>query len=384
MVERKRLPRAARSPRLAGLNVFRITVTVPMLIGLFLVGAGPLPAGSAGAAGSATGNGATSYQLLRIDPCLTDPAMTCDSTLAGGHVPHLVYVPLHPPAQPKLAVFFPGTGARPSYYTPVAETLAARGWFVIDLRYTTTVATEDACPNSGEKTDPECYRQFRSESIFGQNVADPTGHAYNYVGTSVDKVNSVMNRLLKLVGYLRAHPTLGGTGWTQFLAVRNGTCSSYNTTYGACNLDWSRLALGGHSQGAGVALYLAKFYKVARVAMLSGPEDAYVLPTRTVAAPWIAEGRFATPVGDIYGFTQVNDPFYQRQTAAWAALGLPGPLAHYTSNHPLVGGHRIVTSIAPACPLLGAVLAAHSATSVVGCVDLPAYAAVWSAMFGPP
>ncbi|MGH2389294.1 MAG: BPSS1187 family protein, partial [Chloroflexota bacterium] len=305
-------------------------------------------------------------------------------TKKGGHVPHLVYVPLHPPAHPRLAVFFPGTDARPSYYTPLVEALAQQGWFVIDLRYTTSVATENACPNAGYKTNPECYRQFRAESVFGENVPDPTGHAYNYVGTQVDKVNSVMNRLLKLVGYLSAHPSLAGAGWSRFLAMRDGKCSSYNATYGACNLDWSRLALGGHSQGAGVALYLSKFYKVARVAMLSGPEDAYVFPGRTVAAPWINQGRFATPVDADYGFTHVNDPFYQRQTAAWAALGLPGAVMHYAPNQPMKTSHRIVTSIAPACPLLGAILAAHSATSVVGCVDLPGYATVWNTMFGAP
>jgi len=371
---RRRMP-AVRMPHLSRPIVCRSMMAVVALAGLYLVGSGPAPTMSA--AGSAA-----SYRLLRIDPCLTDPAMACDNTKKGGHVPHLVYVPLHPPAHPQLAVFFPGTGARPSYYTPVAETLAQRGWFVIDLRYTTTVATENACPNVDAKTDPECYRRFRAESVFGENVQDPTGHAYNYMATRVDKVNSVMNRLLKLVGYLSAHPALGGAGWTQFLAVHNGACSSYNTVYGACDLEWSRLALGGHSQGAGVALYLAKFYKVARVAMLSGPEDAYVLPNGTVAASWIAEGRFATPVDDIYGFTQVNDPFYQRQTAAWAALGLPGPVTPYAPNQPLGVGHRIVTSITPACPQLGGALAAHSATSVIGCVDLPGYAAVWSAMFG--
>ena len=359
-------------------------MTAIVLVCLSLLVADPATATSAGTAASAADSAAAPYRLLRIDPCLTDPAVTCDGTKKGGHVPHLVYVPLHPPAHPQLAVFFPGTGARPTYYTPVAETLAQRGWFVIDLRYTTSVTTEDACPSADEKTDPERYRRFRSESVFGENVQDPTGHAYNYAGTSVDKVNSVMNRLLKLVGYLSAHPTLGGAGWGQFLAMHNGTCSSYNTTYGACNPDWSRMALSGHSQGAGVALYLAKFYKVARVAMLSGPEDAYVLPDRTVAASWIAEGRFATSVDNIYGFTHVNDPFYQRQTAAWAALGLPGAVTHYAPNQPLGISHRIVTSITPACPLLGTVLAAHSATSVIGCVDLPGYAAVWNTMFGAP
>ena len=352
------------------------------MVGLLLTASSPATAAlSSRLAG--TSRNAVAYRALRIDPCETDPAITCDSTARGVHVPHLVYVPVHAVSQPRLAVFFPGTGARPSYYTPVAEALARQGWFVIDLRYATSVATENACPNAAAQTDPECYRRFRSESVFGENVPDPAGHAYNYAGTHIDKANSVMNRLLKLVGYLSAHPAVAGPGWGQFLATRNGACSSFNVTYGACNLNWARIALGGHSQGAGVALYLAKFYSVARVAMLSGPEDAYLLPTRTLPASWISEGKFATPAGRMYGFTHTGDPFYRRQTAVWAALGLPGALTKYASGMALLSSHRLVTSIGPACVRLGAALAAHSATSVIGCVDLPAYAAIWSAMFGP-
>jgi len=62
----------------------------------------------------------------------------------------------------------------------------------------------------------------------------------------------------------------------------------------------------------------------------------------------------------------------------------PGAVTRYAPNQPIKTRHRIVTSIAPSCPLLGAVLAAHSATAVVGCVDIPGYATVWNTMFGSP
>ena len=346
---------------------------------LALLCAGPAPMAAAAPHADAAG-----FQLVRVDPCVTDRAMTCDSTpLTGRDIPHEAYVPAHPPTRPRLAVFFPGTGARPAYYAPVAEALASAGWYVVLLRYVATTATENACPATPSPAALECYRVFRGETVFGENVPDPKGHAYNYPGGHIVKADSVMNRLLKLVAYLATHPTVAGAAWSGFQEQRNGHCVSFNTTYGACNLNWSRVAVGGHSQGAGVALYLSAFFALDRVVMLSGPEDADPRPGGAAVATWITDGHFATPASHIYGFTHRDDPFYARQTAVWAALHLPGPLLTYTLNHPLGAAHRVITTLTPGCPQLGAALAAHSATAVVTCVTLPAYATVWTDMFGP-
>lgn len=341
-----------------------------------------MPFADAQVAASGTAHAAvvSTFRAVRVDPCRTDPAMTCDHNASGMDVPHLVLVPARPASPPQLAVFFPGTGGRPTDYAPVGEALARAGMYVIGLRYPTSIATENACTAASYRGDPACFQQFRSESVFGENVRDPDGHAYNYAGTHIERADSVMNRLLKLVVYLVAHPAVAGAGWGQFLAEKGGTCDSYNATYGACDLDWGRVALGGHSQGGGIALYIARFYSVARVAMLSGPEDAYLFPGHVTAAPWITQGHFATPAAHMYGFTSAGDPFYRRQTAAWAALGLPGAITRVTPDQPLGDSHRIVTSIPSACPQLP--LADHLATSVVGCVDLPVYRAIWLAMFG--
>lgn len=350
--------------------------SIALLVG---AGFGPMPAAAHRAERSAASTG---YRLVRVDPCQTDAEIDCDKTVSGKDVPHDVYVPSRPISQRHLAVLLHGTGARPAIYAPVAVSLATAGWYVISLRYVATTNTADACAIGSYRTDPECFRRFRSETAFGEGVPDPTGHAYDYSPGHIPKVDSVMSRLLRLVTYLNAHPSIAGNGWHQFLALHHGRCRSYNATYEACNLNWSRIAVGGHSQGAGIALYLSKFFKMARVVMLSGPEDAYPLPGRTVVSRWIAEGHFATPVARMYGFTHTADPYYRRQVAAWAALHLPGPFRTYAPDRSLTGSHRIVTSVAPACPQLGAALAAHSATSVVGCVDLPGYERVWAHLFG--
>lgn len=122
--------------------------------------------------------GASPYRLVQVDPCATDPAMICDARpFTGVHIAHDVYVPARPPARPRLAVFFPGTGARPAYYAPVAQALASAGWYVVVLRYVATTATENACPATPTPADLQCYHQFRAETVFGENVPDPAGHA---------------------------------------------------------------------------------------------------------------------------------------------------------------------------------------------------------------
>jgi predicted esterase len=48
--------------------------------------------------------------------------------------------------------------------------------------------------------------------------------------------------------------------WAQYLATPD-------------SIDWSNIIVGGHSQGAGHAAYLAKFNSVNRVLLFSGPND---------------------------------------------------------------------------------------------------------------
>ena len=75
---------------------------------------------------------------------------------------------------------------------------------------------------------------------------------------SVNRANSIENRLLRLVMYLKANRP--GEGWDSFLA--NGK-----------ELKWENIVLTGQSQGGGHAPLMAKHRKVARVIMYSSPKD---------------------------------------------------------------------------------------------------------------
>jgi len=284
------------------------------------------------------GGGAPGFQ---VDPCVTGPGIACD---AGA--PHEVGLPVGIP-NGRLVVFFHGSGASPQSYGAIRGTLQSAGSSVLMLRYKGATGTGVACPWSVATTDPDCHRKFRGESVYGEGVADPAGQSYDSPAVSISGADSVANRLLRVVDWVVTNkPTFGWDAFQQ----RDGTgvCTSYSS-YGPCDLDWSKVALTGHSLGAGIALYLSKFHPVARVGMISGPFDEFG-PAITVA-PWISEGGFATPATAMYGLQHVGENNVPYTEAAWSAVGLSGPAASVDGvSAPYGGSHQLTTAVNPTCP----------------------------------
>ena len=316
--------------------------------------------------GNATGP-ATSWS---INPSVTDPAIANDPLYT-----HLAYAP-GSNDNGKLAVVLHGTSSSPLAYTELAGALRSIGFHVIVLRYSAALGTTGACPDADALTDPDCFRTFRAETTFGAGVLDPTGHAYDHPLAFISQANSVMNRLLKVVDYLQTiAPT---SGWGQFQQRTGSTCDSFNATYGACDLVWDKVAAVGHSQGAGVALYLGKFFPLAKVVLLSGSYDAYDLGGgNEIVAPWITEGAFATATADIRTLSHTADFGLGRIRAVEDAVGVTGAEVSVTSAAPPYGGsHRLVTSLASTCPWDSA--PGHNSTAVDACAPDLAYNAAWA------
>jgi len=311
---------------------------------------------------------------LYVNPCSTQAAITCDSVTG-----HIASVPLGG-AQNRLAIVLPGTGATPSAYQKLTTALSYAGFHVIGLRYNTGVGTNSACPDANAVTDPDCHRAFKAEVAFGAGVNDPSGHAYDSPAVNVSAANSVENRILQLVNYLANN--YATSGWSQYQKKTGLTCDSLNTTYGVCDVDWSKVVLVGHSLGAGEALYLAKFHDVNRLAMISGPFDEYLSPS-LVVAPWITEGGFATPASSMYGLTQLLEPNYPNQSAAWDALGLAGPQVSVDSDTPpYSGSHQLTTNVTPSCSTSGA---RHNSTAQDLCTPgspVPSLQQAWQFLAG--
>jgi hypothetical protein len=322
--------------------------------------------------GGGTGGGvATSWA---VNPRTTDPAI--------GDDPFFTHIALAPTVAPRneLVVLFHGTSSSPQAYTEIAGGLRGDGYHVISLRYAGAYSTLSACPDSAAATDPDCHRTFRSETVYGEDVTDPDGGSYDHPLVVIDAANSVMNRLLKVVEYLRViAPT---AGWDQFQVRTGATCDVVDPTYGACDLRWDRVVTMGHSQGAGVALYLAKHHGLDRVGMLSGSYDAFSLGGGSYAvAPWISEGGLDVPASRISVFNHTSDFGIGVFRAVEDSLGLAGPEVQVTSAAPpYSGSHRLITTALSTCPWEST--PNHLSTAVDACSPDGLYLAAWRHLAG--
>lgn len=340
------------------------TLILPVVAAIVLVSCAPPP--GSGVAGPAV--------QWSVNPKATDPAIADDPS-----APHVAYAPTTT-ARGRLVVFLHGTGSSPQAYTEVAKALQADGYHVIALRYRATVGTQAACPDSAASSDPDCHRAFRSEVVYGQGVADPDGGAYDHPAVTVSAANSVTNRLLKLVEYLRTLAPL--SGWEQFQQRTGGDCDLEDPTYGACDLRWDHVAAMGHSQGAGVALYLAKHHPLDRVGMLSGTYEAFHLGGGSYQpAEWIAEGGLDVPAARIGALVHTADYGIGYFRAVQDTLGVAGPETSVTSSSPPYGGSgRLVTSASSTCPWES--VPSHLSTAVDACTPNGLYDAAWRHLAG--
>jgi pimeloyl-ACP methyl ester carboxylesterase len=322
---------------------------------------------------STQSGGGSAYGAISVNPAAADPSTTSDPVFVN-----LAYGPQGTP-NGKLAVVFHGSSANPQAHLEMASSLSSIGYHVIVLRYSASVGTQSACPDSVALTDPDCHRAFRSEVVFGAGVPDNDGQARNSPATVVSASDSVVNRLLKLVEYLTVHNPSGG--WQTFQAVGGGaSCALTDSRYGdVCDLDWTKVVLMGHSQGAGTALYLSKFYPVDHVGMTSGPYDAFLVGDGAFTpAAWIAEGGFEVPPSRMAGLTHLSDFGLGRIRAAQTALGMPGP--EVVAVDPPFATRRLVTTEASTCPLDG--VPNHNSTAVDICTPNGAYVAAWRFLAG--
>jgi hypothetical protein len=192
----------------------------------------------------------------------------------------------------KLLVFFSGTRGTPASGAPFLEAGAKAGYRVIGLEYDNRTSVPETC---GKNPDPACADRFREKRIFGDGAS-----------TDIDDspAESVVNRLTKLLVYLDTHHH--DERWGQYL--RNG------------KPEWSRMAFSGHSQGGGVAAYIAKKEKVARVIILSGAWDR--VEATKVWAPWITSPS-ATPMDRWYAAYHQRESRADAMKPAHATLKIP-------------------------------------------------------------
>lgn len=248
-------------------------------------------------------------KVLRVTPEETDAA------IATVHGPNIAVYDPQVASNHRLFVFLVGTNAKAESSLAIDSAFADWGYRAISLDYENTVVAA-SCVHS---TDVKCFDDYREAIVTGAPVS---------AKISVNRADSILNRLQKMLVYLVQHDPDGG--WGEFVVDGQP--------------DWSRIVVGGHSQGSGHAAYVGKMFRVDRVLMFSGPQD--FLDGFDEPAPW--QGRAsATPASRYFAFLNVNDPFnVHNQIANCAALmGLkkPEPLM-VESGKEISGEHQILVN----------------------------------------
>ena len=246
-----------------------------------------------------------------------------------------------------LLVFFPPTGGTPANSWPFMKAAAKAGYRVIGLEYDNATSVPQTC---GKNPDPACSDQFRQKRVFGDDVTK-----------DIDDLpaESIVTRLTKLLEYLNTqHPD---EGWSHYLTKDQP--------------KWSRIAVAGHSQGAGMAAYIAKKEKVARVIVLSGAWDRTEVTKEW--APWVTS-LSATPLNRWYAAYHQKETRADAMKLAYVALKIPPDHIRVMTLEPRPG-----SGMNPRADLYHGSMDSPRLTPV----DVngnPAYAADWAFLLGSP
>jgi hypothetical protein len=270
---------------------------------------------------SAAQPAATASTEREIPPTQTDPAIPSPDD------PSFVVTP-NPGAVARnlLFVMIPGTGATPRSYRLVVEEAARRGYHAIGLAYASKIAVGRACEHA---INPSCFGDVRLKMITGRGTTDLV---------DVTPENSIVHRLDALLKYLAT--TYPNEGWGQYLTP-------------AGDVAWTKLHVGGHSQGSGDAGYMTKLFPLARACFFSFGYDK----NTTIAFPaWINLPN-VTPASNMYAFINTRDEIVNVDyaLAEWKVMGMLafGPPANVDgAAQPYGGSHILTTSltVAPTWP----------------------------------
>ncbi|MCG9793001.1 BPSS1187 family protein [Flavobacterium algicola] len=226
--------------------------------------------------------------ILKIQPSKTD------SRIKEADTPHLILYNQEM-NQGNLLVFLPGTGGiaekgpEELFYLAVQQ-----GYHVINLSYINTPAIAQIC-NGKELTDnSNCAEDFRMNRIYGTTPFDAV----------TDKPHdAIVNRLTKLLTYLVKNDK--GGNWDKYL-INNSP-------------NWEQIAVAGQSQGGGMAAFIAKDHKVARVIDFSGGWD---FSAKGKIATWYFKKSVTSPTL-YYGTYHAQEPQARTILESYKAMNIP-------------------------------------------------------------
>jgi hypothetical protein len=255
----------------------------------------------------------------------------------------------------RIMLLLPGSTGRPGNFRSIGAVAAQQGYRAIGLMYPDDISVMGACRRD---RDDDCMANMRHEVVTG---AARSPHV------QVDRDNSIDGRLADLLRKLAAD--FPAERWDQFLE-EDGTPR------------WSRIAVGGLSQGGGHAAYIAKLRDVPRVVMFGSPTDGL----RGDVAHWMRIGK--TPADRHYGFRHERDRF-ESISPNWNALGMGRfgrEMRIDAATTDFGGTHRFTTAVLPAT---GSWEQAHPSVFSDGATPRrpdgsPVFDAIWRYLLGSP
>jgi hypothetical protein len=224
--------------------------------------------------------------IKQIQPSATDLLISTFDT------DHYIYLNQNVASNNLLLVHLPGSYGKPNKATLFGSHAANLGFHCIGLSYPNIPTVASICSNS---PDQSCYENLRREIITGIDYSE---------GISVDTTESILNRVKKLLVYLKTN--YSSEDWGQFLDTNN-------------DVIFSKIIFSGHSQGGGHAALIAKDYPIKRALCFSSPKDYGSF--FNAPASWLHSDNWQTPGNEIYAFVHTLD-FYGRQLKILDSLGL--------------------------------------------------------------
>jgi len=213
-----------------------------------------------------------------------------------------------------LVIFLPGTYRYPGNYKFMMEQLALLGHHVIGISYKYDPPVNAICSTTDDVT---CHYRARMETIDGVD---------RHPSVSVDNANSILNRIKKLLQYLVTNKP--GEGWDQY--------------YSGGEVQWNKVIITGHSQGAALAGIMGHEFPVKRTVMFSVIDflSSGAIPS------WVDN---TTNHENYYALIHAKDEliaFYRAQIG-WEKLGMTeyGAMANIDCNsYPFNNTHLLYTN----------------------------------------
>ena len=227
-----------------------------------------------------------------VDPVITGPNIFPLLELPGASNRDLRHFVAFDAARTNgfLYVHLAGSGGLPENSQQIIRFAAQRGFHAVSIAYPNWPSVGDLTAALG---DPAAAGAVRAERLFGVD-ASPL--------VNVDANNGVIHRLTRLLVYL--HDAYPDEHWNAF--------------FGSDQPQWSRIVVGGHSQGAGHAAYLGQEFALVGALLFAGPGDAVA---GVGVANWLLRPLRIAPTA-LYGFVHRQDPNFNFFQTTQGILGL--------------------------------------------------------------